>query len=341
MLELPPIALTMGDAAGVGPEIILALLGSHPLAAQAHIYGSRHLLNLTLDHLARRDHRWDRIKPLLADATVVDVDHRLPDHAADAIRSLSALPFGQHFPPFGHLQGAALEAAIDDAMAGKLRALCTAPLNKALFDTAGLPPTGHTEILAERSGAPRHVMMLAGDRLRVALTTTHLPLADVARKLSVERILDTITLTHDSLRRLWRIPSPRIAVAALNPHAGEQGTMGDEELRTIAPAIALARAEGVDASGPWPADTLFAKAHPERAWPFDAVVCMYHDQALIPLKLLHFGRSANITLGLPFVRTSVDHGTAYDIAGRGEAEAGSLAYALELAASLSDANAAR
>jgi 4-hydroxythreonine-4-phosphate dehydrogenase len=207
-------------------------------------------------------------------------------------------------------------------------------LNKALFGEVGLPVTGHTEILADRTEAPDHVMMLAGDTLRVALVTTHLPLSQVAAALSTEKILSTVRTTARDLRRLFGIKRPRIAVAALNPHAGELGNIGREEIEFITPAIDAARSEGIKARGPFAADTLFAKVNVEGEWPYDAVVCMYHDQALIPLKLVEFGRSANITLGLPIVRTSVDHGTAYDIAGKGTAETGSLRYALKVAAKL-------
>ncbi len=176
-------------------------------------------------------------------------------------------------------------------------------------------------------------MMLAGERLRVALVTTHLPLRSVADALTRERILATLRTTHHDLQR-WLGRPPRIAVAALNPHAGESGTMGREELDLIAPAVLEAQALGIDARGPFPADTLFAPLLQDAPWTWDAVACMYHDQALIPLKLLHFGRSANLTLGLPIVRTSVDHGTAYDIAGQATADVGSMRYALDLAAHL-------
>jgi 4-hydroxythreonine-4-phosphate dehydrogenase len=174
-------------------------------------------------------------------------------------------------------------------------------------------------------------MMLGGDRQRVSLVTTHLPLSQVPARLTQARICEVARVTHLALRDCWGIAQPRLAVAGLNPHAGEAGTMGTEDRDIIAPAVETLRQEGLRADGPWPADTLFAKARPGQSWPYDAVICMYHDQGLIPLKLLHFGQSANITLGLPLVRTSVDHGTAYDIAGQGVADAGSLAYALDLA----------
>lgn len=343
-----PIALTMGDGAGIGPEIILKTLRDPELARHSVVYAAARVMTLTRDLLALKHPavRWPSLDVVSLDdwrartspwrardgrILVVDVSASLPDAARDAIDALQALPFGEHFAPFGHLQGVALEAAIDDAIEHRVAAICTAPLNKALFQLAGRPPTGHTEILAARTRAPQHVMMLAGERLRVALTTTHLPLQSVSEALSPRRILDVIQTTRSDLTRLYGLQEPRIAVAALNPHAGESGTMGDEEARIIAPAIAEAQSMGWQVSGPWPADTLFAKAAPGRSWAFDAVVCMYHDQALIPLKLLHFGESANITLGLPIIRTSVDHGTAYDIAGTAEADASSFAYALKLA----------
>lgn len=199
---------------------------------------------------------------------------------------------------------------------------------------AGLPMTGHTEILGEMCGA-NPVMMLAGDVLRVSLVTTHLPLRDVPAALTDAALDHTLRVTAGDLEDQFGICAPRIAVCGLNPHAGESGKMGREDVDRIAPAVARAVDAGIHAVGPLPADTLFSQFTRGGDAPFDAVVAMYHDQGLIPLKLLHFGRAANITLGLPIVRTSVDHGTAHDIAGAALADTGSLEYALELARQIS------
>lgn len=346
-----PLALTIGDAAGIGPEVLLAALaGIDPAQTPIVVYGVRHLLDLSWDalHSLRADLLPpSALRPITRDElahppaippaahALVDVSDDLPEPARRAIEALDAIPFGQPFAAFGHLQGVALEAAIDDALAGHVSGICTAPLTKSLFLLAGRPPTGHTEILAERTVAPHHVMMLAGDRLRVALVTTHLPLGAVPAALTTEAIVATIGTTAHDLAHRFGVAAPRIAVAALNPHAGESGTMGLEERDLIAPAIARAIELGYDVHGPFPADTLFAPlGRPDRPWPWDAVVCMYHDQALIPLKLVHFGQSANITLGLPIVRTSVDHGTAWDIAGLGKADHASMAWAIHAAVRL-------
>jgi 4-hydroxythreonine-4-phosphate dehydrogenase len=265
---------------------------------------------------------------------VVDVSARLPAPARDAIAALTAIPFGTLFPAFGHLQNIALRVAIEDALAGTIAAICTAPLHKALMAQAGLPMTGHTEILGEACGV-RPVMMLAGDKMRVSLVTTHIPLRQVADALDPQGLDYTIDVTVRWLTTQFGIAQPRVAVCGLNPHAGEAGKMGTEDRDLVAPAVARACAAGHDVVGPLPADTLFSRYGGDGPAPFDAVVAMYHDQGLIPLKLLHFGRAANITLGLPIVRTSVDHGTAHDIAGTVLADTGSLEYALELARRLS------
>jgi 4-hydroxythreonine-4-phosphate dehydrogenase len=245
---------------------------------------------------------------------------------------LAQVPFGVAYAPFGVLQREALLAAIEDARVGRVSALCTAPWNKKLLSLAGLPPTGHTEVLGEALGcAP--TMMLAGDRLRVSLVTTHVPLGEVPRLATREAILATIRATGEGLRALWGIASPRLAVAGLNPHAGEGGVMGTEDDTQVRPAVEAARAQGWDVDGPWSSDTLFAKAG-RAGWGYDAVVCMYHDQGLIPFKAFAFDQGVNVTLGLPIVRTSVDHGTAFDIAWQGTAAHSSMVAAIRLAAQL-------
>jgi 4-hydroxythreonine-4-phosphate dehydrogenase len=226
---------------------------------------------------------------------------------------------------------AVLERALAGCVRGEYHAMVTAPVQKSVINDAGIAFTGHTEFLAERAGAPHVVMMLVGGGLRVALATTHLPLSDVPRAITRELILKTLRVLDADLRRRFRISRPRILVAGLNPHSGESGHLGTEDRDLIAPAISQSRTEKIDASGPIPADTLFV---PERLKQADAVLAMYHDQGLPVLKYASFGRGVNVTLGLPFVRTSVDHGTALDLAGTGSADPGSLIEAVKLAIEL-------
>jgi 4-hydroxythreonine-4-phosphate dehydrogenase len=226
---------------------------------------------------------------------------------------------------------ATLERAVKGCMAGEYHAMVTAPVQKSVINDAGIAFTGHTEYLAERSGAGQVVMMLVGGGLRVALATTHLPLREVASALTQGLLLSTLRVLDHDLRMRFRIAKPRILVAGLNPHSGESGHLGTEDRDIVAPAIALAVAGGIDAAGPIPADTLFV---PERLKHADAVLAMYHDQGLPVLKYASFGRGVNVTLGLPFVRTSVDHGTALDLAGTGRADPGSLIEAVKLAIEL-------
>jgi 4-hydroxythreonine-4-phosphate dehydrogenase len=220
--------------------------------------------------------------------------------------------------------------AVDDAMRGGVDALATAPINKEALRLAGLPWNGHTDMLAHLTGAKRVAMMFESEALRVVLATVHVPLADVPRALTRAVVEETITLTAQELPR-FGVAAPRIAVAGLNPHAGEHGLFGREEQDVIVPAISACRAAGIDVAGPFPGDTVFVRAHRRE---FDVVVACYHDQGLIPVKLLAFGHAVNVTLGLPIVRTSVDHGTAFDIAGRGIADPQSMVAAVLLAARL-------
>jgi 4-hydroxythreonine-4-phosphate dehydrogenase len=224
----------------------------------------------------------------------------------------------------------AIVDAIADAVRGDVAAIATAPINKEALRLAGLPWNGHTDLLAHLTGASRVAMMFYSDELRVVLATIHVPLADVPRLLTQSLMEQTIDLTAVELPRFNKV-LPRIAVAGLNPHAGEHGLFGREEETVIAPAIACCRARGIDVSGPFPADTVFVRA---RKGEFDVVVACYHDQGLIPVKLAAFGRAVNVTLGLSIIRTSVDHGTAFDIAGKGVADAGSMIEAVLLAARL-------
>jgi len=247
-----------------------------------------------------------------------------------------APPSGSTFAP-GVLSGEAGRAAHDvivraasDAMDGKVQAIATAPINKEAFRLAGLRWAGHTDLLAHLTGARRVAMMFYSERLIVVLVTVHIPLAEVPQALTRERVEQTITLTAETIPLFTKVP-PRIGVAGLNPHAGEHGLFGAEEERAIGPAIAACRARGIDVSGPHPADTIFVRA---TRGEFDVVIACYHDQGLIPVKLIAFGQAVNVTLGLPIVRTSVDHGTAFDIAGKGIADPESMIAAVLLAARL-------
>ena len=239
----------------------------------------------------------------------------------------------------GRVSAAAGKAAYDaivtataDAQAGRIDAIATAPINKEAFAAAGLPWRGHTDLLAQLTHAPRVAMMFYAEQLRVILATVHIPIADVPRALTRDVIEGTIVLAARELPR-FGIPTPRLAVAGLNPHAGEHGVIGQEDDAVLAPAIAAQREKGVHVEGPFPADTIFVRAIRGE---FDAVVACYHDQGLIPIKLVAFGQAVNVTLGLPIVRTSVDHGTAFDIAGKGIADPSSLVEAIRLAARLAN-----
>jgi 4-hydroxythreonine-4-phosphate dehydrogenase len=224
--------------------------------------------------------------------------------------------------------------AVDDARQRRVEGIATAPVNKEAFRLAGLPWNGHTDLLAHLTGAPHVAMMFHSPALRVVLATVHIALAEVPLALTQPSLEATIGLTASELPR-YGVMSPRIAVAGLNPHAGEHGLFGREEQTVIAPAIAACRARGIDVTGPWPGDTVFFRAHRGE---FDVVVACYHDQGLIPVKLVAFGEAVNVTLGLPIVRTSVDHGTAFDIAGKGRANSNSMVAAVLLAAQLAQSN---
>lgn len=243
---------------------------------------------------------------------------------------LSRFPAGQVDADSALAAYDAIVRAAADALAGRVAAIATAPVSKAAFAAAGLAWRGHTDLLAHLCSVRDVAMMFWSERLRVVLATIHVPLADVPRLLTREGVLGVLRLTAESLPR-FGVPSPRIGVAGLNPHAGEGGLMGSEDAEVLAPAVAAARAAGLDASGPFPADTLFVRA---ARGEFDVVLACYHDQGLVPVKLLAFGRAVNVTLGLPIIRTSVDHGTAFDIAGKGVADEGSLVEAILLASRL-------
>lgn len=330
----PLIAVSQGDAVGIGPEVILAAAAQASLRASLDVVVFGDLGVLT--RVARE--QGSAVRP---QAVARPEQARGLEPGQLAVLPCSqlqaeALVWGQPGEATDRAQLEAIRGAFSAVRSGAADALCTAPIRKTALDPEGAFP-GHTELLAHWCGDPRPVMMLAGPHLKVIPLTTHLPLAEVAGQLSQEVILHTLRVSHAALGRFFGLAAPRIAVAGLNPHAGEGGRFGDEEQRIIAPAIAAAQREGIQASGPWPADAVFNQAV---AGGFDLVLGMYHDQALIPLKLLDFDRAVNVTLGLSIIRTSVDHGTAYDIAGRGQASPGSMVEALRLAADMARAAAA-
>ena len=263
-----------------------------------------------------------------ADSRVLDVcEPRLYGPHGQAVAGFTR---GQVSAEAGRAAYDAIVSAVGDARAGQIDAIATAPINKEAFALAGLPWKGHTDLLAHLTGTPRVAMMFYAEELRVVLATIHVPIADVPRLLTRELVDFIIDLTARELPR-FGYPRPRLALAGLNPHAGEHGVIGREDEAVLRPAVEAAAGRGIAITGPWPGDTVFGRA---ARGEFDAVIACYHDQGLIPVKLLAFGRAVNVTLGLPIVRTSVDHGTAFDIAGRGVADASSLVEAIRLAARL-------
>jgi 4-hydroxythreonine-4-phosphate dehydrogenase len=317
-----PIALSCGEPAGIGPEIAAAA--------------------------------WDRLRGALPFFLIGDPAHLPPgtpiaqitDPAEASAACATALPVLAHAfegtltlgtPNPAHARGVidVIARGVDLVQSGAASALCTAPIHKqALQDGAGFAFPGHTEFLAHLAGVDRVVMMLASDQLRVVPTTIHIPLKDVPQALTSDLLEETIRITHAALIRDFGLSAPRLAIAGLNPHAGEGGKMGREEIDVIASVLARLRAEGFDLRGPMSADTMF---HAAARAQYDAAICMYHDQALIPIKTLDFDRGVNVTLGLPFIRTSPDHGTALDIAGQGRANPTSLIEALKLAQTMGEA----
>ena len=321
MARQMPVGFTMGDAAGIGPEIIVKSY-AQGLRAPAVVYGDAGALRRAVRLLGARIEVAEiaSARQARCEAGRIDVVACHPALPAD-------LPAGKVSAAAGAAAYAYLCAAIAEAQAGDLRAIVTAPLNKHSMHLAGIDQPGHTEILAEKSRTADYAMMLANDELRVLLVTIHVALAEVPARITPEAELRAIRLAGTACRQMG-IARPRIAVAGLNPHAGEDGKFGREDIDVIAPAIAQARAEGIDVSGPWPGDTIFMRA---RRGEFDIVVAQYHDQGLIPVKYLGVDHGVNVTVGLPFVRTSVDHGTAFDIAWQGVADHASLVAAFDLA----------
>lgn len=288
--ERPRIGITVGDPAGIGPEIARKAAASPAVTA---------LCDITL-------------------------------YGPSSDDEISRYERGRVSAAAGRAAYDAIVAATRDTQAGRIDAIVTAPINKEAFAAAGLPWRGHTDLLAHLTGAPRVAMMFYAESLRVILATVHIALADVSRALTREVLEGTIALAARELPR-FGFMTPRLALAGLNPHAGEHGVIGREDDEVLAPAVVSCRTRGIDVSGPFPADTIFVRA---MRGEFDAVIACYHDQGLIPVKLVAFGQAVNVTLGLPIVRTSVDHGTAFDIAGQGVADPSSLIEAITLAARL-------
>ncbi len=315
----------MGDPRGIGPEITLKALRSSrvPTNVRLLVIGSLAVLRQEAETLGESvdlapvdevDWRADR-------AAVLDLDNfptrMIQSRSPDAASGRASLQY--------------IEKAVAMALDGKVDAVVTCPISKEAIAAAGSPFPGHTEMLADATGAERAVMLLVSANLRVALATTHVALRDVPKALTAEAIAQTVVALAEGLRRFFGIASPRIAVCGLNPHCGEGGLFGDEEAKIVAPAVEEARKRHVIVSGPKPADTVFVQA---ARGEYDAVVALYHDQGMIPVKLSGLEYVVNVTLGLPIIRTGVGHGTAYDIAGRGEADEGSLVEAIRLAASM-------
>jgi 4-hydroxythreonine-4-phosphate dehydrogenase len=325
----PTIAITLGDPAGIGPEVIVKALADPILRHKAKyiIYGMNELLHYAAD-IAEFDVFWwrdqynGRLRSYPHDVVVVDYDQY--SMLGTAIRSPSKMG--------GEASMRFCLDAIEAANKKLVDAVVTAPIAKESWKLAGLHYPGHTELFAQKTGARRYNMMFTGGPLKVVLATVHMPLMGLWGKLNIGAVFQPIDLLHQAMVEWFDIPKPRIAVCGVNPHASENGQFGDEEERIIAPAILMAKDQGIDVSGPYPSDTIFLKA---RDGHYDAVVAMYHDQGLIPVKLLAFDQAVNVTLGLPIIRTSPDHGTAFDIVGRNRANPGSMRAAIELAIDLS------
>jgi 4-hydroxythreonine-4-phosphate dehydrogenase len=321
---LAPIALTCGESAGIGPDLCISI-------AQA---GRVH----SLVCLADRELLRERAALLRLPCSIEDYRPGAPPTRAAGALTVLHVPL-ERAAVAGRLDVRnapwvlrLIERAAAGCRNGEFAAMVTAPVQKSIIIEAGLPFTGHTEYLAALCGVPLPVMLLVAGKLRVALATTHLALRAVPDAITRDGLLEVLTVLDAGLRNPFGIAQPRIGVCGLNPHAGESGHLGSEEQQVIEPALRAARERGLDVRGPYPADTLFV---PRNLEPYDAVLAMYHDQGLPVLKHAGFGHAVNVTLGLPIVRTSVDHGTALDLAGTGRADAGSLAAAIELAASLS------
>jgi 4-hydroxythreonine-4-phosphate dehydrogenase len=325
----PVIGITMGDPGGIGPEIVVKALADAQLRRRAKfiIFGLDEHLRYAAD-LAEIEPYWLR-------CSHEKIGRDLPRQVIVADYDEYSVPAWNHQPSLVAGQ-ASLEFcfdAIDATKAGILDAVVTAPISKESWHLAEARWPGHTELFADRCRCPRKAMMFIAGPLKMALATIHDALFDVRHKFTIGRVFEPIDLLNDALKEFFDISRPKIAVCGLNPHAGENGQFGDEEIRIISPAILLAQEAGIDCFGPFPADTLFLKASQGQ---YDGVVAMYHDQGLIPVKLLAFDRAVNVTLGIPIIRTSPAHGTAFDIAGRGVANENSFKEAIRVAIQMAD-----
>jgi len=323
---LPVIGITMGDPVGIGPEIMVKALNDSKIynICKPLIIGDSHIIKQALELLNFTHHiniidNPSQGRYMFNTLDIMEISNLNMDCASFSGPSIETGTAMQDYI----IQG------IDLALAQGISGLVTCPITKTALKLAGSQFHGHTELLAQRTKTKEYAMMLAGKRLKVVLVTIHIPLSQVSAGLTCENIVQKIKLTHISLKERFNIRMPRIAVAGLNPHAGEASMFGREEEEIIAPAVLSAQKKGINVSGPLPPDTVFYQAVNNR---FDAVVCMYHDQGLIPFKLIHFKDGVNTTLGLPIIRTSVDHGTAYDIAWKGIADHSSLTEAIKMAA---------
>ena len=313
-----PLLITAGEPAGIGPELCVRLALEQP---QHVLVADSGLLQDTLESLNSDA----RLEPWLPGSDF-EAAKGVIYHRPVAISQVSKP--GQLNPANARYVLDCLDVAADCIRAGQAAGMVTAPVHKGVINDAGITFSGHTEYLAALAGVPKVVMLLVADSLRVALATTHLPLSKVPQSIRPERLIETLRILAGDLERRFQLDRPSIAVLGLNPHAGEGGHLGREEIEVIAPVIEKLKREGLNLHGPLPADTTFVPKHVQH---YDAVLAMYHDQGLPVLKYAGFGHAVNVTLGLPFVRTSVDHGTALDIAGRGQADPGSLFAAVELA----------
>ena len=319
----------MGDPTGIGPEIIVkALSMEEPFyACRPLVFGDRGVLLKTIE--------------MLGEATTVEVTETVPEEGYCAQKiflihlsqlEITSLQFGKPNRACGKAMVRYVEEAVKYVRRGRLDAITTCPINKQSIHSAGYPFSGHTELLAHLAQTPSVAMMFLGLKWKIVLVTTHLPLRDVSRWITKDRIVSTIRLTEEGLTKYFGITHPRIAVLGLNPHSGEGGLLGEEERLEIMPAIIEARSQELEVEGPFPADSFFGLSN---HLAFDVVVSMYHDQGLIPVKMSDFQEAVNLTLGLPFIRTSVGHGTAYDIAGGGSANSANLIKAILWASKLS------
>lgn len=324
--KLPIIGITMGDPVGIGPEILLKALNNKGIynVCRPIVIGDKNVLEYAAASL----------QSTLAFRSVsgpesAEFEFGTIDFVAESDLDLTSFEWGNPNAETGRAMINYINKSVKFAQNDRISAIVTCPINKVAMKIAGSRFHGHTEMIASATDSGKYLMMMYGKRLAIVLVTIHIPLSEVVSVLSTEKILDTILITEASLRQRFGIQKPRLAVAGLNPHAGEDGLFGDEEARIILPAVTEASERGLNVEGPIPPDTVYYHAAGGR---YDAVISMYHDQGLIPFKLLHFEDGVNTTLGLPIIRTSVDHGTAYDIAGTGEADPGSLIAAIEVAA---------